>query len=328
MTDKTAAELQADERAAAIARGDIIEGDEDNESRQADTTDETDAGDGGDIEGGDADVDTDAAAADAAAEEGDEGGDGDDSEGAGTEVKDKGIMIPKARFDEAQKKARQREADLQERLAKVEKSHAVKTSDTDITAMEAEIEKLADKYEDHLMDGELEKARVIRRDMTTRNRRLTEMRLVQQSQQTGNAAVEQIRYEAKLANLESRYPAINPDSADYNEAVIAEVAELKAAFEARGLVSTAALEKAVHYALRDDTATTEDPDIKRSQLAHKQRKKNADAVRKSPPDISKAGRDSDKGGKGDGLPDVSKMSHAQFDKLSETELAKLRGDLL
>jgi chromosome segregation ATPase len=319
MVDKTAAETQAEERLAAIARGDIIEGDEADEIVEASTEGEDEP----EEEGGGADADVEESEEET---EDSAGESGDDEEEA--EEDSVGITIPKARFDEALKKARERQRELEERLAKAEQQHAKETTSEDIQAMQTSIEKLQDEYEDNLMEGELEKARAIRRELNKKQNSLTEARLVQQSQQTGNAAVEQIRYEAKLANLESRFPAINPDSPDYDEATMTEVAELMSAFKAGGLHATAALEKAVHYALRDDDAVTEDPAIKRSQRAHKQRKKNADAAKKMPPDIAAAGRDSDKGGKGDGLPDVTKMSPEQFDKLSEAELSKMRGDVL
>jgi len=329
--EKTAAELAAEERELAIKRGDIIPEDEENEALETSAEGTTDAkgeaaaGKGEDVGGDDAEGAGDA----------DEGASAESSatEAASEEGKDEGITIPKARFDEAQQKHRAKIKELEDRLKTAEREHAQKTTDADLEKLQAEIDTLENTYEEFLLEGEVEKARAARKEMNAKRDQMINQRLVQQSQQTGNAAVEQIRYETKLAILEEKYPALNPDSADYNEAVLTEVAELKAAFESRGWGSTAALEKAVHYVIRDVDAppATEDPDIKKSQRAHKARKAAAAAAKATPPDASKAGRDSDKGGKGDGLPDVTKMTPEQCAKWAESDpdaMARLRGDTL
>lgn len=331
--EKTAAELAAEERELAIKRGDIIPEDDENEAVEASAegADESEAegeaaaGKGKDVGGDDAEGEGDA----------DEGASAESSatEAASEEGKDEGITIPKARFDEAQQKHRAKIKELEDRLRQEELKHARETTDADLQKVQQEIDELANAYEEFLLEGEVEKARAARKQLDAKREAQMNQRLIQQSQQTGNAAVEQIRYETKLAILEEKYPALNPDSADYNEAVLTEVAELKSAFESKGWGSTAALEKAVHYVIRDVDAppATEDPDIKKSQRAHKARKAAAAAAKATPPDASKAGRDSDKGGKGDGLPDVTKMTPEQFAKWAEADpeaLARLRGDTL
>jgi hypothetical protein len=337
-TEKTAAEMAADEHELAIKRGDIIPEDDDEAvegsaeeastgSGKAEGTAEgegDDAGVGGDDAEGEGD-EAEGESAESGAAEADAGG-------TEEEGKDKGITIPKARFDEAQQKSRDKIKELEAKLKQAEVAHAQQATDADIEKLQAEIDDLENVYEEHLLEGEVEKARAARKQVNAKRNTLMDKRLVQQSQKTGNAAVEQIRYETKLAILEAKYPALNPDSESYNAAIETEVSELKAAFEARGWGSTAALEKAVHYVIREtDEKTTDDPDLKRSQRAHKARKSAAAAAKATPPDTSKAGRDSDKGGKGDGLPDVTKMSPEQFAKWAESDpdaMARLRGDTL
>lgn len=335
--EKTAAEVQAEERELAIKRGDIIVDDEDVKdddgpgevsASEADGEPEAEAEDdasAGDEESVEAASDSESAEDDGEAEAEASGGEGDE----------KPIMIPKARFDEAQRKAREKAEALEAKLKKAEQQHIQQQTTEDLSAAQAEIDGLEDKYEEHLLEGELEKARAVRKELRAKREDHQQKILIQQSQQTGNAAVEQIRYETKLAVFEEKYPAINPDSADFNESVHNEVAELKAAFEAQGWGSTAALEKAVHYAVPKEApaapADEPDPEIKKSQRAHKARKAAAAASKASPPDASKAGRDSDKGGKGDGLPDVTKMTPDQFAKWADSDpsaMAKLRGDTL
>lgn len=335
-TEKTAAEIAEEEQQAAIARGDIIEEDnpdEDDVPKDNDAADEElDDGAGGDGEadddagpGDDADADDEGAGAD---DEGTDAADSGDEEPDGEE-KAKPIMIPKARFDEANKKAKDKSDALQAKLDKLEAEHKQEIVDTDLSTLETEIETLEDQWTAELLEGELEKAQAVQKQIRAKRKSLNTKMLTQQSQQTGNAAIEQIRFDHQLAEVESRYPALNPDHADVNTDLINEVNELMSVYTAGGFTHSAALQKAVHYVIRDDDAApTKDPVIEKSKRSQKARKAVDKAAKASPPDITKAGRDSDKGGKGDGLPDVTKMSPEQFAKLTDQELAKMRGDTL
>lgn len=338
--EKTAEELAAEERELAIKRGDIIPEDDENEAVEAsaegaDDAEEGDDDGGEELEAADAEAEGDEAEGESEEDSAPEASaEGDAGEEKGEE---KPIMIPKARFDEAQRKAREKAEALEAKLKKAEADHIEKQTSADIEAMQNEINELEDKWEAHLMEGEEESAKAIRRELSAKRNEMVQRQLLQQSQQTGNAAVEQIRYETKLAIFEEKYPQINPDSDLFDEDVHNEVAELKAAFEGRGWGSTAALEKAMGYAIREEvTPPAEDSNeeragVKKSQRAHKARKAAAAASKATPPDASKAGRDSDKGGKGDGLPDVSKMTPEQFAKWADSnpsEMASLRGDTL
>ena len=335
MTDqeKTAAELAEEERQAAIARGDIVE-DTDEEESDEDDVQDTDTSDSGDVgegaegsgESDDEDEEDDAEdSADGDAEASDEDA-ADDPEG---EDKPKPIMIPKARFDEAARKAKDKADALQAKLDKLESQHEKEVVDTDLATLETEIETLEDEWTAELLEGELDKAKAVQKQIRTKRKLLNTKMLTQQSQQTGNAAIEQIRFDHQLAEVEARYPQLNPDHADVNVDLINEVNEMMSMYTAGGFTHTKALQKAVYYVIRDEDAEpTKDPAIEKSKRGQKARKAVSKAAKQSPPDITKAGRDSDKGGKGDGLPDVTKMSPEQFAKLSDAELAKLRGDTL
>lgn len=290
----------------ARERGDFI--DEDEEVVAADADD-------GDSE------EPEAEEIEAAAEEEDQPGDEAPEESP--------ITIPKARFDEAQRKARERQEDLERRIKEMEASQKKEAETEDLSKIQTEIDELTGKYEDLLMDGELDKAREIRKQRDQKQNALFDQRLAQTSQQTSAAAVEQMRFDAQLAQFEVKYPAINPDSDSFNQDLANEVAEVLNAFQARGYTPAAALNKAMHYVIREDEPVAgEDPDIIRSKRGQQARKRVAKAAKSSPPDIADKGRDSDKSGSDDGLPDVTKMSPEQFDKLSEAELRALRGDSL
>lgn len=336
--EKTAEELAAEERELAIKRGDIIEDEETVEAsaeRVEESTEEEDDGSGEELEAADAEAESDAAEGESEEESPPEAS----AEGDAGAEEAEDIRIPKARFDEAQQKSRAKIKELEDKLKQTEQQHAQKQTNEEIESMQDEINELEDKWEGFLLEGEEEKAKAVRREVNAKRNEIVQKQLIQQSQQTGNAAVEQIRYETKLAIFEERYPQINPDSEAYNQAVEQEVGELKKAFEGLGWGSTAALEKAISYAIREEKTAPppvedskeESTEVRKSQRAHKARKAAAEASKAMPPDASRAGRDSDKGGKGDGLPDVSKMTPDQFDKWAAdnpSQMAQLRGDTL
>ncbi len=348
---KTASELAEEERLAAIARGDIIDDDADDDDTgdddgdddtgDDDGDDDDDVGDDNDDDAGDDDAgddegdpsDDDDAGDDDDDSDDDDASDSDDDDAGDDEGKGKGkkegIMIPKARFDEAQKKAKAKADKLQERLDALETGKAQEKTDDDLGTLNTEIEDLEDKWEAELLEGELIKAKGFRKQLNAKRKELFTLQSAQQSQQTGNAAVEQIRFDHQLAAMEAKYPQLNPDHEDVDPVLIEEVNDLMSVYTSAGHTHTSALQKAVHYVIRDDDAKpSKDQKTERSRRGHKARKAVNKASKKSPPNINKAGRDSDKGGKGDGLPDVTKMTPEQFAKLSDKELAKMRGDVL
>ncbi len=264
-------------------------------------------------------------------EDGGDGVDGDDESTGDEEDGDKGITIPKARFDEAQRKARQKLDDAEKRLADAEAKLKTQTTSKDVEKLQTEIDDLEDKYEDLLMEGEVLKARAIRKDLRAKQKALTEAVLDSRSSNTKEATVEQIRFETQLAAAEVKYPMLNPDRPEFDQDKANEVADLMGAFRANGYQAAAALIKALTYVMRDEGEPEPkiDVKVKKTQKATEARRKVAAALKKSPPSLKDAGRDSDHGhNNDDGLPDISKMSPEQFAELSEADLRKIRGDFL
>jgi hypothetical protein len=329
---KTAEEIAAEEREAAINRGDIIdennpagkfEGEDDDDEPELEPAAELEEEPEEELEEEPEEEEEEPKASEEEEEE-EEEDPGEDPD------KKAGITVPKARFDQAQRKARDKVEALEVRLAEMQAQQTRETVDADLTAKETELETLNTQYEDLLMEGELEKARVVRRDRDAAQNALFDYRLVTQSNQSSQVAVEQMRFDTQLAHFEASYPAINPDSEDFDEAIATEVSEVLSAFKANGYTATAALNKAMRYVMPEETEKepTKEPSILRNQKRQAARKKVLKAVKKSPPDLKGTGKDSDKSGSADGLPDISKMSHEQFDALSEAELKKARGDTL
>jgi hypothetical protein len=136
--------------------------------------------------------------------------------------------------------------------------------------------------------------------------------------------------------VEAAFPTLNPDHDDYDEAAMAEVADLKSAYEMKGLTPTAALQKAVKMIVeprttRQEVATSSSPRVGEKDVAAERKKdaveKTVKAVGKTPPSLSRVGLDGDKlGGGANSAEAVMKMSQKEFAQLSEEALARMRGD--
>lgn len=238
-------------------------------------------------------------------------------------------LIPKARFDEAVTKARRREEQLQLKIKELEGQNTSSKQATDLSKMQEEIETLQDQYEDLILEGKKDEARAVRKKVDKMRDDLYEIRTSTKADLARNAAIEQLNFDAALANVEGTYSQVNPDSPDFDEEITEEVAVLLEAFVAKGMARHTALNKAVKYVL-GDAPKADDPknaDSVRKQRELDARKKAAEAADKTPASTAKVGLDSDKaGGSNKHGIDVLKLTQEQFDKLDEATIAELRGD--
>jgi hypothetical protein len=321
--ETNAEEVAEQERLDAIKRGDFIEDIDEIDTENVDRGDEVD--DEEEI------VDEEEEIVDEDEEEEEEivDEDEDDDDDDDDDDDEAPITVPKARFDEVQRKSRDKIKILERKLKDQEVTQHQESDQEKLDTLEEEIEAEQDKYEDLLMEGEVKDARAVRKAYTIKQKELNRLTLQANSAYTSSAAVEQTRFDIKLAQFESVHPEINPDAEEFDGETADEVAEVLSAFKARGYTATAALLKAVHYVLPEasSAAPKKDPDIVRQGRKVKGRKRVAKAIKKSPPDLRGKGKDSDKGGQDDGLPKASKMSMAQFDKLSEKDKRAMRGDV-
>ena len=244
----------------------------------------------------------------------------------------KRIRIPKERFDEAMSKARAREEALNRRIAELEGKVTSTEKKTELSALQTKLSELQDKYEDLLVDGDKDGARKVRVELEQLRDQLIEERTTSKSDAAKRAAIEELKYDSQLANLEGKYPEINPDSEGYNEEKTEEVGVLLEAFVARGFTRHAALSKAVKYVLGEpksekSKAGEEEAEAIREKRAVEARKKAAQAAKQQAPATDKVGMDSDKAGaKNAAGVDILRMSQDKFAELDEKTLAMLRGD--
>ena len=325
--EKTAEELLDEQK----ARGDFVEGEKNAEEVQASAEEEEESeAESDDVRETDAEADgvlgsesaeePDSSAVEAAEEE-------EEVDEPGAKA-DKTIMVPKGRLDEVYAKSREREEELQRRLDAAEKREVQETTSENVDELETELDTLDSKYAEFLLEGELEKAGAVRKEWRQKQNDLFDIRLEQRSSLASQQAIESMRFDRQLAEYEIKFPAINIDSEKYEPEMAKEVAQLMDAFKAQGWNPVAALNKAVKYVVPNEEALggDVDSDLIRTKRQVAARKKVADVARKSPPDLTDKGRDTDKVGTGDGIPDVTKMTPEQFAKLSDTQLSKLRGD--
>lgn len=252
--------------------------------------------------------------------------------------KAKRIRIPKARFDEAVNKARAREEALKQEIAELRNGQRRQADSASLQDLIKSTDELQDKYEDLILDGMKDEARKVRKQLEDAREQVFEARTNAKAQQTRSATIEELRYEADLASVEATWPQLNPDSPDTFDAdAVEEVATLMEAFTAKGMARSTALKKAVKYVVGEapapvasDAKATDD--LKKARDARDQaaRAKAAAANKQQPADQSAVGKDSDKAGKQSNVTtvDVMRMSQAQFAKVDEDTLARLRGDVI
>ena len=247
------------------------------------------------------------------------------------EAKKRNIRIPKARFDEAQAKARAREQALLEEIDRLKGGQQASATQKAVSDMKSKIDELQDKYEDLILDGKKDEARKIRKQVDAMRENLVEYQTSVKSDAARKAAVDELSYNAQLAGLEAKYPALNPEHEDFDEDRTNEVATLLNAFVKSGVKRADALSKAVKYVLGapPEQKVSDAGKVLAEQRAKTAREKAAEADKKQPPNSAKVGLDSDKAGKGgeQGI-DVMRLSQDKFSKLDEETKAKLRGDEL
>lgn len=243
--------------------------------------------------------------------------------------------IPKARFDEAVEKERTRATAAEERAKAAEAELArLKDGTADIERLDKEIDELEEQLDAAVADGNKDKVRELRKKAREAQERKMDLKADQRARQATALAVAQVNYDSLLGQLERDYPIINPDSEQFDEAVMADVVDLKEAFEAKGLGTVEALKKAANMLLVKMPAKSVEtkPDDKAAEAEAKAQERREAAVRKGvetrvkqPAAVGAAGKDSTTAG-GSLAQNVGRLSDKDFDDLPEDKLRKLRGD--
>ena len=260
-----------------------------------------------------------------------------DEEKSETEAK-KDSRIPASRHKEILEKEREKRAEVERQLALYQNGQQVASINTEITAMEDKVAQLEKDYANLLTDGEIDKATNVMAQIRKAERDMSEAKSDMKIQAAEARATERARYGTALERIESAYPTLNEDHDEFDSELMAEVVELKDAYQIKGFTPTQALQKAVKALVeprtsRQEIATSSTPRVSEKDVAAERRAeavgKTAKAVARTPPNVSRSGLDSDRlgGGAADARAVVG-MSQAEFAKLSEAQLSKMRGDTL
>lgn len=239
--------------------------------------------------------------------------------------------VPRDRLNDAIRKSKAKEEAYQAEIAQLRQAVDSQKVDATIEQIDQKIAELGDKYDDHMMEGEKEKAKAVRVELRKMEAARQQMVSHAYSVQAQLAAIEQYRYDNALDVLEQQYPVLNEQADDYEPDKTQEVADLMAYLQqTKGLSKADALRKAASTLLGPPPADKKEPDgnALKAQRTEEARKKALKTVGSQPADISKVGLDSDKlggGGKITGK-ELIKMDQDKFATIDEETLKSLRGD--
>ncbi len=278
----------------------------------------------------------------------DDEGEDDPEGGAGADKDDKGSkpkMIPLARHQAIMERDRKEREVMARELAQFRQGAAVKETNAEIAAQETAIIEMEKQYNTLLADGDVEKASALMTKIRQAERAVSEAKSDAKLAVATARAVEQTRFNVALERIEAAYPQLNEDHEDYDAELMQDVVDLKTTYERRGMTPTDAMQKAVKKLVPAETkkqvaaanvtpnvpAPKADADEGKGKEAAAARKAAAvqaalDATKKTPPSTAKVGLDSDKAGGSLTAKDVMKLSQADFAKLPDEVLAKMRGD--
>lgn len=144
----------------------------------------------------------------------------------------KGQFIPKARFDEALARERERNAALTQQLNELRTSSAAADptgAGSGVQELEAELDRLLDAREDFVQEGEVDKAKQISREITRLTRAISRLEVGSEVAATQIASVDSQLFANTVQTLEAMYPQLATTSPEFDPAVISMIMGVKSA---------------------------------------------------------------------------------------------------
>ena len=271
----------------------------------------------------------------AAAEELEEGT--EEAKKTGTPNSGKGKFIPLDRHEKLLKKERARREELEAQLSQSRAGQQMAQANEDLSRVEDELVAMEAKYNDLLAEGDTQAAAQLMTQIRRKNAELNSITAAQRDAEVMARAVEKVRFDEALDRIEEAYPELDPDSDEYDEDTYQDVYDLMMAGRQRGLSATKALQRAVARVMGAETtaqkrATTATPRVDENDVASRRRgeavRRNLDAARRTPPATHRISANNDAAGGALTAKAVMNMSEDDFEKLSDKDLARLRGDVL
>jgi hypothetical protein len=248
---------------------------------------------------------------------------------------DEGATIPKARFDSAVQKERERAETAERLLAEATKANNRIQRNADVSKLEADVSDLREQEHKALIQGDSAKARELASEADRLNRQIAIQQAGDMSAAAKDAALESMRMELAVENIETNYPQLDENSEEFDQDLTDDVLDKQRGYMERERLSPSkALLKAVKYVMgRQAPAAATEPAKTGLSAASKgqDRKsaavaKNLDAAARQPASTKPVGADSDKHGQTKDIPEASQMTFAEFSALPDATKSKMRGD--
>jgi len=253
-------------------------------------------------------------------------------------AKDEGATIPKARFDSAVQKERDRAETAERLLAEATRANQQIQRNADVGQLEAKVQELRSAERKATIDNDEEKAAQLSAEADRLNRQIAIQQAGDMSMAAKDQALEGMRMELAIENIEANYPQLDETSEEFDQDITDDVLDKQRGYMDRERLSASkALLKAVKYvmgrqaavAVADEPAKTglsaasKGQDRKTAAVA-----KNLDAASRQPASTKPVGADSDKHGQTKDIPEASQMTFAEFSALPDATKSKMRGDFV
>ena len=231
-------------------------------------------------------------------------------------------MVPKARLDEVLNKQKALQKQIDDMKAAQQPAPDA-PEEFDFVAKELD-------YQNHLLDGDAEKAASVRAEIRQAERVQIEYEMTQKMTDTVSNNHQANALQQAAAALEADFPVFDQKSTAYDEAMTTEVIELRDAFMVQGANPVAALSRAAKFVITENNlvdnsetgstlGTTDEISKKRAEV-----NKKLKAAGAQPPEMGGEGAAT----RGEKALDLTSMTEEEFDALPEATLKRLRGDIL
>lgn len=225
-------------------------------------------------------------------------------------------MIPKSRFDEVLAKQRALQKKLEE---------ATNPVDTIEQAPEYEFEAKEVEYQQHVLNGDTEKAAALRAEIRNAERQQMMYEVQNRMGQSVQQSTELVALQNKAAELATKYSVLDETHADFNKEVTQEVLDLRDAFVTQGYTGADALDKAAKYVMAPfDKPAAPAVDPVKTKVAEQKKIANTNKklqTAESQPPTMKSGKQ-----KAEKKVDISLLSSDEFEALPDETLRRMRGD--
>ena len=226
-------------------------------------------------------------------------------------------MIPKSRFDEVLAKQKALAKQLEEATNPIE--NIDKAPEYDFVAKEIE-------YQEHILNGEAEKAAALRTEIRDAERQNMLFEVQERMGKTVQQSTEAVALQNKAVELQTAHPELDETSASYDADLTQEVMDLRDAFMIQGFSGADALDKAAKYVIKPALPAKEEApkkDVVGEKIVEKKKVANTtkklEAAESQPPTLKGKNKVEKK-------IDLDLLSSEEFDALPQETLKRMRGD--